>query len=79
MHVEVGKHFIEEKIERWHIYITYVSNADQSADILMKGLPKKIFNNITNKLSMKDIFKPTWEGNVDKVSKEDKISICFPV
>lgn len=56
-HVEVDKHFIKEKIERGQICITHVPTADQSADILKKGLPKKLFNNITSKLSKKDISK----------------------
>lgn len=55
--VEVDKHFIKEKIERGQICITHVPTADQSADILKKGLPKKLFNNITSKLSKKDISK----------------------
>jgi len=56
-HVEDDKHFIREKIEREQICITYAPTPDQSADILTKGLPKKLFNNITSKLSVKDIFK----------------------
>ena len=57
-HVEIDKHFIIEKIERGQICITYVPTVDQSADILTKELRKKLFNNITNKLFMEDIFKP---------------------
>ena len=52
-HVEVDR----EKIERGHVCISYVSTTEQSADILTKGLPKKSFDNITNRLSMEDIFK----------------------
>ena len=57
-HVEVDKHFIREKIERGQICISYVPTTEQPADILTKGLPKKLFDDITSKLSMEDIFKP---------------------
>ena len=58
-HVEVDKHFIREKIEKGQICISYVPTIEQSIDILSKGLPKKSFDSITNKLSIEDIFKPT--------------------
>ncbi|KAF5467582.1 hypothetical protein F2P56_011820 [Juglans regia] len=44
-HVEVDKHFIKEKIDSGVIYLPYISTAEQVADILTKGLPKKQFEN----------------------------------
>lgn len=57
-HVEVDKHFIKEKIDSGVICLPYVSTTEQVADILTKGLPKKQFENLIDKLAMEDIFKP---------------------
>ena len=57
-HVEVDKHFIKEKIEDGLVCMVYVPTEDQVADLLTKGLPKKQFDFLVNKLTLKDIFKP---------------------
>ena len=69
-HVEVEKHFIREKIERGQICITYVPTAEQSADILTKGLPKKSFDGITSKAVYEGYLQASLRGSVDRVSKE---------
>lgn len=58
-HVEVDKHFIKEKIDNGMICMPYAPTTKQIADILTKGLQKKQFDYLTNKLAMEDIFKPT--------------------
>ena len=58
-HVEVGKHFIKEKLEEGLICMSYIPTKEQVADILTKGLPKKQFDKLVSKMAMEDIFKPT--------------------
>lgn len=57
-HVEVDKHFIKEKLDSGLICMPYISSDDQTADILTKGLHRRQFIRLVNKLSMEDIFKP---------------------
>ena len=56
--MEVDKHFIKEKLDSGIICLPYISIAKQVANILTKGLSKKQFENLINKLAMEDIFKP---------------------
>lgn len=57
-HIEVDKHFIKEKIEAETICIPYLPTSEQIADVLTKGLPKKQFDKLIDKLALEDIFKP---------------------
>ena len=59
-HVEVDKHFIEEKIEDGIICMPYITTFEQVAYLLTKEvLPKRQFESLIVKLTMEDIFKPT--------------------
>ena len=58
-HVEVDRHFIEEKIEDGTICIPYVSSTEQTADILTKGLHRPIFEKMVYKLGLFDVYNPT--------------------
>ena len=51
-------HFINEKIEMGTICIPYLPRSEQIVDALTKGLPKKQFDRLIDKLAMEDIFKP---------------------
>lgn len=42
-HIEIDRHFIKENLDQGVIGMPYVSSANQLADILTKGLPKKKF------------------------------------
>lgn len=55
-HVEVDRHFIKEKIEDGSICIPYVPSAEQTADILTKGLPRPLFGRMINKLGLFDVY-----------------------
>ena len=57
--MEVNKPFINEKIEKELIYMSYIPTAEQIADVLTKGLHKRQFDHLIYKLAMEDIFKPT--------------------
>ena len=57
-HIEVDRHFIKEKLEKGLICVPYVPTAQQIADILTKGLPKRQFDLLVSKLAMEDIYKP---------------------
>ena len=49
-HVELDRHFINEKLESGLIYTPFVSTQDQLADILTKGLHSITFEGIVSKL-----------------------------
>ena len=57
-HVEVDRHFIKEKIEDGSICIPHVPSSEQTADILTKGLPRPLFEKMTNKLGLFDVYNP---------------------
>ena len=54
-HIEVDKHVIKEKLENGLICI---SSKDQLANVLTKGLPSTVFQDIICKLGMEDIHSP---------------------
>ena len=45
----------------------YLPTTKQVADILIKDLPKKQFDELCYKLAMEDIFLPAWEGALESV------------
>lgn len=58
-HVEVDRHFIKENLDAGIICIPFVGTADQTADILTKGLFRPVFEKMISKLGMFDIYLPT--------------------
>ena len=54
-HVEVDKHFIEEKLDNDLIYTPYVSTGGQLTNVLAKGLANTQFQEIIIKLEMDNI------------------------
>ncbi|KAJ4754876.1 Copia protein [Rhynchospora pubera] len=65
-HIEVDCHFIREKIQTKEIETPYVKSKDQLADIFTKGLSFKTFEDISCKLGLYDIYKPSLRGSVEK-------------
>ena len=57
-HIEVDKHFIEEKLNAGILCMSYLPTDEQQVDVLTKGLHQKQFDKLTSKLAMEDIFKP---------------------
>ena len=57
-HVKVDRHFIKEKIEGGVINMIYVPSTQQVADVLTKGLPRKQFEDLVDKLGMINIYSP---------------------
>ncbi|WMV54823.1 hypothetical protein MTR67_048208 [Solanum verrucosum] len=58
-HIEVDRHFITEKLDRGLICTPFVSTKDQVADVLIKGLPNNVFQDLISELGMEDIHSPT--------------------
>ena len=54
-HVEVDKHFIEEKLDSGLIYMPYVSTGGQLTNVLVKGLANTQFQETIIKLEMDNI------------------------
>ena len=58
-HVEVDRHFIKENLDRKIIRFPFVYTEDQLADVLTKGVSRKVFDDSVGKLGMIDIYAPT--------------------
>ena len=57
-YVEIDRHFIKEKIEEKIVDLLYTSTKHQIADILTKALPRTIFEELSCKLGMINIYYP---------------------
>ncbi|KAI5322714.1 hypothetical protein L3X38_031786 [Prunus dulcis] len=58
-HVEVDRHFIQEKIEKKIIRLSFVKLEDQLTDILTKAVCCRVFHDSLTKLGIGDIYAPT--------------------
>jgi hypothetical protein len=61
-HIEVDYHFIREKIQAKKIEKLFVRSEDQLADVFTEGLGNKIFENVTHKLGLYDIYTSNLSG-----------------
>ena len=57
-HIEVDRHFTKEKLDSGLICTPFVTTKNQLADMLTKGLPSAVFQEIISKLGMEDIHSP---------------------
>jgi len=57
-HIEINRHFIEEKLNSGLITSSYFPIGPQLADIFIKGLPTEQFHDLACKLGMIDIYSP---------------------
>ena len=57
--MEIDRHFMKEKLEAGIICTPFVPITQQLVDLLTKGLHRPIFEHLTNKLGMIDIYAPT--------------------
>jgi hypothetical protein len=64
-HIEVDYHFIREKIHSKEIETPFVRSKDQVADIFMKGLEPRQFEEKSNKLELIDIYNSNLKGSVE--------------
>ena len=58
-HVEVDRHFIKYNLDQKVIKLSFVQSERQLADILTKGVSRKVFHDIIGKLGMMNIYAPT--------------------
>ena len=65
-HIEVDCHYIRGKIQTKEIETPFVKSEDQLADIFTKGLSAKVFENISCKLGLYDLYNPSLRGSVKK-------------
>ncbi|KAK8680668.1 hypothetical protein V6N13_109608 [Hibiscus sabdariffa] len=57
-HVEIDRHFIQEKLKNGTAKISYVPSTGQLANLLTKALPKSTFVNFLSKLGIYNIYTP---------------------
>ena len=58
-HVEIDRHFINEKLESNVISVPHVKSEEQLADILTKAVSSHVFSDSLDKLGIGDIYAPT--------------------
>jgi hypothetical protein len=58
-HVEIDRHFIEEKIDEGLLQVNFVNSGDQIADVLTKGVCGLNFVKFCDKMGLLDIFAPS--------------------
>lgn len=58
-HVEIDRHFIEEKIENGSVCMVYLPTKQQVVDLLTKSLSKHGFMELSNKLGLINICAQT--------------------
>jgi hypothetical protein len=51
-HIEIGRHFIKEKLDLRITCMSHVSSSDQLADICTKGLSKNVFSSLCSKMGL---------------------------
>ena len=57
-HIEIGRHFIKEKLDSGLICTPYVPIGHQLADVLTKELCNNVFYKNICKLGMEDLYSP---------------------
>jgi hypothetical protein len=55
-HIKINRHFILEKIEKKIVHLIYTPIKAQTADILIKALPRTNFKELSHKLGMYNIY-----------------------
>ncbi|RVW31850.1 Copia protein [Vitis vinifera] len=55
-HIDIGRHFIKEKLEEGVVCMSYVPSEHQLTDILTKGLNSSMFHNLIFNLGMEYIY-----------------------
>ena len=58
-HIEVGCHFVHEKVTQGTVRLVHVRTHHQVADLLTKALPSPQFGYLLSKMAVKNIFLPS--------------------
>ncbi|BFG38701.1 hypothetical protein CerSpe_249750 [Prunus speciosa] len=58
-HVEIDRHFINEKLESNVISVPHVKADEQLTDVLTKAVSRQVFSDSLDKLGIGDIYSPT--------------------
>ena len=67
-HIEIDCYYIREKIQQGVISTGYVKTGEQLRDIFTKALNGVRVDYLCNKVSMINIYAPTWEGVLQYVN-----------
>ncbi|XP_019257850.1 PREDICTED: uncharacterized protein LOC109236082 [Nicotiana attenuata] len=72
-HIDIDCHFIREKVQQGLVETVYLPSAEQSADLLTKGLSCIQHEHLLSKLGLKNIFlRPSLRGVLRNVLIQDK-------
>ena len=58
-HVEIDRHFINEKLESEVIYMSFITTQQQIVNVLTKSLSTPRFETLVSKFSMMNIYAST--------------------
>ena len=58
--MSVNRFFIKEKLDDKIVKLPKIRSENQLADILIKAVSSQVFSKFLDKLSMCDIYAPTW-------------------
>ncbi|GJU54875.1 retrovirus-related pol polyprotein from transposon TNT 1-94 [Tanacetum coccineum] len=76
-HIDVRYHFIKEQVENEVVELYFVQTDCQLVDIFTKGLPRKRFKFLINKLGMKSMSPETLKSLQKSMKSDGGTSLCI--
>ena len=80
-HIEIGYHFVREKLEAGILTLFHVGMKQQPANLFTKALEKTQFQFLKSKLGIVNLYAPTWERVLDYILPDIVINSSwqFPI